>query len=463
MSKGLKYTLYGILALDVLGLILAYIFAETACCDEFEHLRMSYLVSQGYMPYRDFFEHHHPLLWYVFAPFMMMLPQNFISVYYTSRFLSFIFSCGTLYVIYRIFKDFFENKKLFVYFFLTVMVFYPIWYGFSFFKPDIYERFFYVAGLYYFLRYFRDIKTKDLTICGLLFAISFLFLQTAVFDILPFLIISAVMIYKNPNNYKNFITASISALMLLLLVAAFLFYTDTVEQYFQLNWIFNSKVFSLQSKFVDKGSIIYAFFLHFAGVFAALFWLYKNKKLNKYTNIIALLFIFSIIQHLCFKAYYAHYLILPFIFCSMIVAVFLENIAEKKEYRSLFCYIVAFFFCSFILNCITLYIKNNTLMLREMKKMNSTKETGIVVSGNVYKIYAPLISYYVMHTDISTVDNELFNRFPDYNINEIITKYEPLYLDYDNDGNGFKLPAETLQNYEKISRYLWQRKDTLYQ
>ena len=102
-------------------------------------------------------------------------------------------------------------------------------------------------------------------------------------------------------------------------------------------------------------------------------------------------------------------------------------------------------------------------MLREMKKMNSTKETGIVVSGNVYKIYAPLISYYVMHTDISTVDNELFNRFPDYNINEIITKYEPLYLDYDNDGNGFKLPAETLQNYEKISRYLWQRKDTLYQ
>ena len=57
MSKGLKYTLYGILALDVLGLILAYIFAETACCDEFEHLRMSYLVSQGYMPYRDFFEH----------------------------------------------------------------------------------------------------------------------------------------------------------------------------------------------------------------------------------------------------------------------------------------------------------------------------------------------------------------------------------------------------------------------
>ena len=148
MSKGLKYTWYGILLLDILGLFLAYVFAETVCCDEFEHLRMSYLVGNGYIPYRDFFEHHHPLLWYVFAPIMMILPHDFTLTYYTARFISFVFSSATFYFVYLIFRDFFSDKKLFVYFFLTVMVFYPIWFGFSFFKPDVYARFFYIAGLY---------------------------------------------------------------------------------------------------------------------------------------------------------------------------------------------------------------------------------------------------------------------------------------------------------------------------
>ena len=48
----------------LIGVICALIFGRFVISDNFEHLRASYLVSIGYMPYLDFFEHHHPLLWY---------------------------------------------------------------------------------------------------------------------------------------------------------------------------------------------------------------------------------------------------------------------------------------------------------------------------------------------------------------------------------------------------------------
>lgn len=69
--------IFVILFLNVLGIVLSYFYSSTAVVDELEHLRASWFVSQGYLPYRDFFEHHHPLLWFAWAPLMKILPQQF--------------------------------------------------------------------------------------------------------------------------------------------------------------------------------------------------------------------------------------------------------------------------------------------------------------------------------------------------------------------------------------------------
>ena len=52
----------------LLGLNLIFaiwqIFSSTLnLADDIEHLRATYFVSSGDIPYRDFFDHHHPLLW----------------------------------------------------------------------------------------------------------------------------------------------------------------------------------------------------------------------------------------------------------------------------------------------------------------------------------------------------------------------------------------------------------------
>lgn len=474
MSKGLKYALYGIWALDVLGLILAYIFAGTVCCDEFEHLRMSYLVSQGYMPYRDFFEHHHPLLWYMFAPLMKILPQNFTLAYYLARGVAFLFSCGTFYFIYLIFKNFFNDGKLFIYFFIAVMVFYPSWYGYIFFKPDVFERCFYFMGLYYFLKYEKSKIRSFLTMCGLCFTISFLFLQTAVFEIIPIIILLMYMLYKDNKLLKDYLIAAFPSVILLSVCAIILYATNSWEDYYRLNWVFNGLVFNAANEYVSKGSIIHAFCIHLAAGFAAFIWMYRSKINNKTVNIIFFLFVCSVIQHLYFTAFYAHYLIPAFILCSILVSYAVRYILSREN-KVIVRLSVAFLILCLILNFVTLAIKNNVYMQKQMRMINQNSEDIVItVSGNLYAIYNPVISYYVMSSGISVMDNVLFNRDKKYDINELIKKYRPKYLDYDNSeeehilsennrGKYRKISPENLQHYEQLSSYLWQRKDTLLQ
>ena len=467
MTKGLKYTLYTVLALDIVGIFLAFIFADTLNCDGFEHLRMSWLVGQGYVPYRDFFEHHNPLLWYVFAPIIKFLPHDFMLILYVSKFFSLLVSCGKFYVIYLIFRDFFKDKKLFVYFFLTVAIFYPIWYGFSFFKPDNFEYFFYFLGLYYFFKYIENNNIKSLMLCGIYFTISFLFLQTVLFEILPLVIPAAWLMYEKKLTVKNLMIAIIPSLLIIGIFAGFLFYTDSWLEYFQLNWLFNRHVFGMSSVFVDKKSIMPMFSFHLLFGIISFIWIYKEKANNKYINIIAVLYICSIIQHLYFKAFFAHYLIQTFTLCAMLVAPVLKKISVDTKYKTASIYVVLFLIVSCCLNYVTLTYNNNLDRNKQMRIVNAPDVLCLTMVGNLYAIYNPKMSYYVMQTGISAVDNALYNRYPDYNINDVIAQYQPEYIDFENlqekTDDRFVITPETLSKYVQVHPYLWQRKDTLSQ
>ena len=59
-------------------------FSKGGNSDEKEHLYASFLITKGFVPYRDFFEHHHPLLWYLFSPIVWLF-SNSENVLYAMR------------------------------------------------------------------------------------------------------------------------------------------------------------------------------------------------------------------------------------------------------------------------------------------------------------------------------------------------------------------------------------------
>lgn len=72
------------LAVLVLCFLFYFAFTNVLGADEREHIYATFLVLKGYIPYRDFFEHHHPLLWYLFSPILALF-LNDANVWYAAR------------------------------------------------------------------------------------------------------------------------------------------------------------------------------------------------------------------------------------------------------------------------------------------------------------------------------------------------------------------------------------------
>ena len=100
-EKNDKYLLAFIIALELIFTVIVALTWGRSSVDETEHLHMSWLVSTGMVPYRDFFEHHNPLLWYVFAPISALF-FNSAYVLYAGHFFSLIISIFTLIYLYKI-------------------------------------------------------------------------------------------------------------------------------------------------------------------------------------------------------------------------------------------------------------------------------------------------------------------------------------------------------------------------
>ena len=69
--------------------------------DDVEHLHSAWLVYQGKIPYVDFFQHHNPLLWYLFAPLLGAFSYDII-VFDVVRIISTLIMFLTLFICAKI-------------------------------------------------------------------------------------------------------------------------------------------------------------------------------------------------------------------------------------------------------------------------------------------------------------------------------------------------------------------------
>ena len=448
----------------IIGTLLALMFNSIVINDEMEHLRMSWLVSQGEVPYRDFFEHHHPLLWYLFAPIIVALPHNILWSFYVAKVLSLVCVLVTYYIIYLIIRRFLGGAHLAVYFFIILFSFYPIWYGSSLFKPDAFSRLFYFLGIYLFFCYMETTRLKDLSYCAISFTISFLFLQTIVMSVLPLVIPMGIHLYKNPRKIRDCILASIVPFIIIAGGVCWLVYTNMWQEYYQLNWILNTETLPVLDYSRTK---IYEFMVPLFIASGIIIYRYQKKLLSDYEKIIGLLFVTELIQHIYVPAIYYHYLMLLLIFTAMVIFPILGQIFVNPKLKQVKSYIYIFLFAMLCANFSMLYIYNNYNLWYGFKKINASK-TDMVV--NIYAAYFPVYTkkntYYGLYNSIHRFDDKLFHRLPEYDVNEIIEKYKPKYITYNiratqqkQKTGRFTLREEMLEKYQEIAPELWQRID----
>lgn len=205
--------------------------------DTVEHIHASWLVSEGKIPFVDFFEHHNPLLWYVLAPLTKLFERNIviIPVVRTIAVLGY-FSC--IWMVYQISRQIY-GKKAAQYSVLLLFCMFGIWRDIANIRPDIFMYLFFLLSLYWFLKYISDKKLWQLIVSYLCMSISFLFLQKAVILGVGFAIATCYFLYKRQIRSRDFVLAVCCASVPLVAFLGYLWYSHSFGAWFYYNVVFN--------------------------------------------------------------------------------------------------------------------------------------------------------------------------------------------------------------------------------
>lgn len=411
-----------------LGFALWTIFyTETGNGDNVEHIHSSWLVAQGKIPYRDFFQHHNPLLWYLFAPLIGSITNVLVLLDFAHT-IGIIAGIITFAVVYNICVKFFNSSSISSLFSLLILC-PPYFYIYCFnYNPDTFMILFFSIGLFYLFSYWENAKLSSLTASFLSFFIAFLFTQK-ILIILSFLgIISIFFFYKDKTPISTIVYAMILPVLGMFLFIALLYYNDALLVYWKSNYLFNVIMQDYYGNnkinVTDYKVLIPACSLSFISI-PILF-----SKENRAYRIIAILFIIELSLRVFYFSISPYYLLPLMIFAVLLNGV-VFNYLLKQKCKIIF--ILLFFalggyYCSISTNKYLSARSNN----RDFAKYISNNITpcDYVLSsylGNQSIISKDLHYYWAMlgHIDMAGEQAKIAQR---PNVTELVLEYMPKFI-----------------------------------
>ena len=301
---------------------------ETGNGDNVEHLHATWLVAYGSVPYKDFFQHHNPLLWYIFAPIVKHY-TNLLSLLDFAHAVAMVAGAITFWVVYKIATRFFVGGISALISLLILCP--PYFYIYCFnFNPDTFMALFYAVGLYFLFIYWQEKKLFALCVAFMSFFAAFMFTQKILIPLLALGLISLFIFYKQKSPLKDVATAVVLPITCLLLFVALLYHYDALKLYWLSNYPFNvvmQKYYGFkQIDVMDHETLIFSVSM---AVISIIFFF---KSSNLYFKVISVLFAIELPLR-CFYFSIAPYYMLPLmIYTACLNSVFIEKIRAKAPY-----------------------------------------------------------------------------------------------------------------------------------
>ncbi len=448
---------YCITVLCSVELLLAfYVFINHyLCMDHAEHLHAAWLVWQGNVPYRDFFEHHNPLLWYLLAPIVATFYNNAL-ILYISRVISaciYILCFTGLWKIARNFLNISGKAVILgvIFYFIipdNLFLFYEL-------QPDSFMLAAFIWGLLYFFRYLEYNKQTDLSVAFSLFTISFLFLQKILLLLFGLALYILFLITKKKISLNNIFQAATYPVIILFFFYLCLYYTNSLNLYLIFNYELNFKM----QQFMGEGSLLRDLWVTAMLPFAAVLVLrnFLNTQ-NKYRNILAGLAFAGYGGLFLTGAPYNQYFIFINLISALIAAQYVVSYFSSTRAK-------IFFFLLIIGGCfIWTHRLPNRLYLKYYAThhyiMQETTKQDPIINNVFYffNIYGCNPSYYWFgYGNIAPVASFLYGYDTAFDVNKIIYEQKPkfVYVSAYPNMNIFKDNISIL-NYEQYLEKIWQ-------
>ena len=431
------------------ALLVAYLPTQNG--DNIEHIHASFLITLGQVPYRDFFQHHNPLLWYLFAPLTQLFAYNTTIVEIVCLISLLVFFKSLVYV-YRIGAEFFINKQ-----WALMAVAFLIVPGAKLyvvdFRPDNYMIFCLCGGLYYYFKYLQKGKTSYL--CGgfAFFFMAFMFAQKALFPLAVLGLNALYFWYKKVIKTKDMLIALIFPFFGGVAFIWYLMYYDMVQLYFISNYIFN---LNLAEGFELSKVVRIPLYMKAAlcfGWIGAVMSVFSN---NRFFKIISLLFVSEFVQRLFYFSPYSYYYWLLFYLAVLCSIIPLARFNAKNRMASVIVVMMLYFIMFrgiFIYSAMAARLNERMYLPDFITRQITPCDYVFNGDGMMYNLFAKDPAYYWQLIGQLDVIGEKTGIHPKPDINSLIEKYKPKFVYGKNYFN--KFAGE--EGKQKIVHYVDQR------
>lgn len=396
--------------------------------DTLEHIHSSWLVYANFVPYQDFFQHHNPLLWYIFAPLVGLhakgVDDNIITAIVISA--AIIVSFINYFYLYLITSRFLSSK--FAGIIAAAIAFTPYMVlSIIHFRPDNFMLTAFFAGLYYYFCHIKEQKLWQLVLAFILFWCSFMFLQKIVFTLLLMGGVTFYLIYAQKLKIDNVLYAALLPIMLSLGFVAYLYEHDILAVWYHSNFTFNLHIPEL---FDERriGTFWPELKLLLLGSVCALIFCLKNS--NIYFKIIALIFMLDVLQRLFYFSAFAYYFCLTVYTAAILTAVFLAQKVFNRRYGLSYILVIALGWCMYNPAIYTGNIgarKGRFYQPLNKEVVRSATPCDYILNGDgtIYNLYNRDPHYYWNLLGQTDVIGAKVGIHPLMDINHIIETYKP--------------------------------------
>ena len=205
--------------------------------DEFEAVKSAWKLFSGERIYVDFFQHHHPLLYYFLTPLFPLYGESIAAVL-AARLVILIFVFAIFVTTYKIARLLFNRK--------VAAISMPMLFSASMFvkkvievRPDVPMTFFGLLSILLLFTFFASGRLLHLMLSALTLSIAFLFLQKIIFLVCFVHVLLLWRIIKRQLKPSQMLIFSAVFVVPWAGYCLFLLLTDQFSQYFYFNFTFN--------------------------------------------------------------------------------------------------------------------------------------------------------------------------------------------------------------------------------
>lgn len=204
--------------------------------DEFEHLHAAWLVSLGQLPFRDFFEHHSPLIWYLLSPLTKIF-ENDPDIIFAGRIFFLLLNIPLSLTLFLIINKIYNSKialislilvnSMTVFFINTLEI-----------RPDVLLILFLLLAILTFFE--RQNNPAAILGAGFFLSLAFFSKQTALLSIPAFVLQLTIDSQKNNKQRLKSIAWLLASFSLLpIIYFIYLINTHSLSEYLNLAFLFN--------------------------------------------------------------------------------------------------------------------------------------------------------------------------------------------------------------------------------